>query len=150
MDISKLRAEAAGGNVAAKTILGIAYLQGSGVDVDYDEAFRLLSEATAQGASRAIVYLASMYAEGLGVPANAPEAIRLYEVAAKAGEFFSQIELGRIFAKGIGAPADPVSARKWYSMAMDQADRMADCEDELQEARTYMTTGVCVIAPFVE
>jgi TPR repeat protein len=128
--------------VAAKTILGISYLEGSGVDVNYDEAFRLLSEAAAQGASRAIVYLASMYAEGRGVPANALEAIRLYEVSAKAGEFFSQIELGRIFAQGIGIPADPISARKWYSVALQQADRVKGCDPELHEAKIYVTTGV--------
>jgi len=135
LDIDELRKQAARGNTAAESILGMNYLEGRGVDIDYAEAFRLLSAASRKGASRAIVYLASMYANGLGMPADMAKAIRFYEVAANAGEFFAEIELGRIFAAGKGVPVDAATASKWYSMALQQ--NVADC-DELREASAYV------------
>jgi TPR repeat protein len=93
MDIPDLRRKADSGNVAAQAILGSCYLDGIDVEINYGEAFRLLSAAAGQGASRAVANLARMYAEGLGIPKNLPEAIRLYEAAAKAGEFFAQFDV---------------------------------------------------------
>jgi TPR repeat protein len=135
MDIDELHKRAASGDTAAETILGMNYLEGRGVDIDYAEAFRLLSAASRKGASRAIVYLASMHANGLGTPADMATAIRFYEVAANAGEVFAKIELGRIFAAGKGVPVDVATASKWYSKALDQ--NVADC-DEMREARAYL------------
>ena len=77
MNIPDLRAKADSGICAAQAILGICYLEGIDTETDYQEAFRLLSAAAAQGASRAVVSLARMHAEGLGIPQNIPEAIRL-------------------------------------------------------------------------
>lgn len=135
MDIDELRKQAARGNTAAETILGMNYLEGRGVDVDYAEAFRLLSAASRKGASRAIVYLASMYANGLGTTVDMAMAIRLYEVAGNAGEFFAQVELGRIFSKGKGVPIDEARASRWYAKAIQQNG--ADC-DEVREATAYV------------
>ena len=121
----------------SQTILGISYLHGYEVEVDYAEAFRLLSAASAQGASRAIANLAHMYAEGLGIPQNMDEAIRLYESAALRGEFIAQIDLARIYARGIGVAANPKAARHWYATAVAQADR-ANASDEINEAKAYL------------
>jgi len=93
MNIPHLRQEVASGNCVAQAILGICYLDGIDTEVDYKEAFRLLSAAVVRGASRAVVNLARMYSEGLGIPQNVHEAIRLYEMAAAAGD--SLARLGR-------------------------------------------------------
>jgi TPR repeat protein len=85
MDIPNLRRQADSDNAVAQSILGNRYLDGVEVGVDDEEAFRLLSSAAGQGASRAKANLARRHAEGLGVPNNLPEAIRPYEAAAKAG-----------------------------------------------------------------
>src|SRR5689334_18825208 len=100
MNISDLRKKAAAGNVVAESMLGICYLDGIDVGVDYQEALRFLSSAAEKGAARAIVHLARMHAEGLGIPKNMPEAIRLYEKSAVAGEFLAQIQLARIYVRG--------------------------------------------------
>src|ERR1700730_7949410 len=107
MNISDLRRTAESGNVVAQAALGTCYLDGIDVEVDYQEAFRFLSAASAQGASRAMTNLARMYLGGLGIPKNPREAIRLYEEAAKAGEFLAQIELGRIYSRGVDGSPDP-------------------------------------------
>ena len=79
MDIPNLRQKADSGNVVAQSILGNCYPEGVEVGVDDEEAFRLLSSAAGQGASRDKANLARMHAEGLGVLKSLPEAIRLYE-----------------------------------------------------------------------
>jgi TPR repeat protein len=137
MDISDLIAKAESGSCVAQTILGVCYLDGIETEVDYKEAFRVLSIADAQGASRAAVNLARMYVEGLGIPQDLSKALILYEKAADAGEFLAQVELGRAYARGLGVQADPACARKWYSAAADQEGLVVDGE-ELREARAYL------------
>ncbi len=68
MNISELRKEAESGSVVAQSVLGICYLHGTEVQVDYQEAFRLLSAAAERGAPRAVANLARMYALGWGFP----------------------------------------------------------------------------------
>jgi TPR repeat protein len=147
LNISDLRKKSDSGSSAAQGALGICYLYGHEVEVDYKEAFRLLSLA---GTSRAVVNLARMHAEGLGAPKDLPEAIRLYKSVAKY-EFRAQLELGRIYSRGMGVQADSDEALKWYSAAA-AARGDDDCVDdaftaafvgagtleEVQEARAYV------------
>jgi TPR repeat protein len=146
IDIQDLRKRASSGSRVAQSVLGICYLYGVDIEVDYNEAFRLLSSA---GTSRAVVNLARMYAEGLGIPKDVAEAIRLYRAVAKS-EFRAQLELGRIYSRGIGVPTDLDEALRWYSAAADREDD--DCVDhqvtaafvgsgtleEIQEAKAYV------------
>ena len=149
MDIQNLRKGADSGSCVDRAVLGICYLYGIDVEVDYKEAFRLLSSA---GTSRAVTNLAWMHEEGLGIPKNLPEAIRLYKAVAKF-EFRAQLELGRIYSRGIGVPADPDEALTWYSAAAArEADDCVDDPvtgafvgsgtfDEIQEAKAYVASA---------
>jgi uncharacterized protein len=148
LNIPDLRKESDSGSRAAQAALGICYLYGHEVEVDYKQAFRLLSLA---GTSRAVVNLARMHAEGLGVPKDLPEAIRLYKAVAKL-EFRAQLELGRIYSRGTGVPADSVEALKWYSAAAGRGDDDSVDDaftaafvgsatlEEIQEARAYVAS----------
>lgn len=138
MNIAELRQKAESGNVAAQSVLGICYLDGIDVQVDYAQAFRLLSSAANRGSPRAATALARMYAEALGVPQNLREAVRLYEFAARAGEFLAQIELGRIYSRGPEEFIDPHAALRWYSTAVAQERNVANCDKEIQEAKQYL------------
>ena len=113
-------------------------MEGIDVEVDYKEAFRLLSAAADQGAPRAKMNLARMYAEGLGTSKNVEEAVQLYEEAAEGGEFLAQVELGRIYSRGVGVPVNAEVARKWYTIAAAQEASVGESE-ELQEAKAYVT-----------
>ena len=146
MDIPDLRKKSHSGSRAAQGALGICYLHGHEVEVDYKEAFRLLWLA---GTSRAVVNLARMHAEGLGLPKDLPEAIRLYKSVAKY-EFRAQLELARIYSRGMGVQADSDETFKWYSAVAARDDD--DCVDdaftaafvgsgtleEIREARAYV------------
>jgi len=101
MNIPDLRRRADSGSAVAQALLGVCYLE-----VNYVEAFRLLSAAADRGATRAITNLARMHANGLGIPKDVSNAIRLYESAAEAGEFLAQIELARIYSRGNDVPVD--------------------------------------------
>ena len=146
MNIQELRRRADSGSRVDQSILGLCYLYGVDVEVDYKEAFRLLSLA---GTSRAVANLALMYADGLGISKDLAEAIRLYKAVAKF-EFRAQLELGRIYSRGVGVPIDHDEALRWYSAAAAREDD--DCvEDpinaafvgsgtfeEVQEAKAYV------------
>jgi uncharacterized protein len=69
-DINELRRKAEAGSCVAQSVLGLYYLYGLEVEVDYSEAFRFLSAAAEQGASRAVLNLGYMHAKGLGIPQN--------------------------------------------------------------------------------
>lgn len=120
----------------AQTVLGICFLDGVDVEVNYTEAFRLLSAAARQGTSRSIVNLARMYAEGLGIERNMAEAIRLYKAVEKV-EFLAQIALGRIYSRGNGVAVDRAEALRYYSRASEWGDRVVDRE-EMREARDFV------------
>lgn len=147
MNIPELQQKAESGSVVAQSMLGLCYLYGRDVEVDYKEALRLLSIAKDKGASRAIVNLAHMYAEGLGVPRDLPKAIRFYEAVAKA-EVRAQLELGRIYSRGVDVSADPEAALRWYSAAATREDGVDDSTtaafvgaltfDEIKEAKVYV------------
>jgi len=138
MDIEELRRKAEIGSCVAQTILGISYLYGYDVEVDYKEAFRLLSAA---GTSRANLNLGIMHAKGLGIPQNIPEAIRLLEAVAKPPDstdaFAARIELGRLYSAGSGVSVDSANALRWFKAAIALASDDKDSEG-LREAKSYV------------
>lgn len=139
MNIAELQKKAKSGSIVAQTVLGICYLDGTEVELNYTEAFRLLSLAADRGAPRAMMNLARMHADGLGIPKNTSEALRLYEAAANAGEFAAQIELARAYSRGIDVKQDIGAARLWYSTAVAQEAQVGD-RDALREAKSYLST----------
>ena len=142
-NMAEVREKAEAGSCVAQSILGLCYLYGDDVEVDYKEAFRFLSAAAEQGASRAVLNLGHMYAQGLGIPQNVPEAIRLFEAVGKPSSstdaFAARIELGRVLSRGVGIPIDKDAALKWYSAAIELAADDDDSED-LREARAYVAS----------
>jgi uncharacterized protein len=141
MDLEEKRRKAEAGSCAAQSVLGISYLYGYDVAIDYKEAFRFLSAAASQGASRAILNLGLMHAKGLGIPQNVPEAIRLFEAVAmpldSSDAFAARIELGRLYSSGLGTLVDDEKALSWYQAAVSLANDREDSE-ELREARDYI------------
>lgn len=140
-NIAEMRRKAEEGSCPSQCMLGLCYLYGIDVETNYEEAFRFLSAAAEQRASRAVLNLGRMYAKGLGVQQNIPEAIRHFEGVAKPSDsgdaFPARIELGRLFSRGLGIPADPKLALKWYSAALEIATDDDDPE-EVKEAREYV------------
>jgi len=141
MNIEELLQKAEAGSCVAQTVLGISYLHGHEVEVDYQKALRFLSAAARQGGSRATLNLGRMYAKELGVPKNVTEAIRLFEAVGQADDssdaFAARIELGRIYSGSSDFPVDVGAALKWYKSAIALTRDREDSE-ELREARAYI------------
>jgi len=147
IDIGELRQNAEAGSVVAQSTLGICYLYGREVQVDYKKAFELLSAASEKGASRALVNLARMFAEGLGTSKNLRKAIRFYKAVANV-EPRAQLELGRIYSRGGGVSVNPEAALKYYSTIADMEQGVNDAITaafvgtltfaEIEEAKTYV------------
>jgi uncharacterized protein len=142
MNIDETRRKAEAGSCAAQTVLGISYLYGYGVEIDYQEAFRLLSAGASQGASRAILNLGHMHAHGLGIPKNVPEAIRMFEAVAipsdSSDAFAARIELARLYSSGRAIPIDNGKALDWYKAALALATDGKD-PDDVREAKDYVS-----------
>jgi uncharacterized protein len=140
-NITEMRKKAEEGSCPSQCMLGLCYLYGIDVEVDYKEAFRFLSAAAKQRSSRAVLNLGRMYAQGLGIKQNVLEAIRHFEAVAKPSDssdaFAARIELGRLFSRGLGVPVDSNLALKWYSSAVEIATAEDEPED-LREARQYI------------
>ena len=134
MNIDELEKQAADGRLVAQGILGICYLYGHQVNVDYERAFELLSAAAARGAPRPTAALASMYANGLGVTKDISAAIKLYEKAVAAGEHVAQIELARIYARA----DDQEAACHWYKAVLARAGDLSNSDVDIVEATTYL------------
>ena len=137
LNIDDLKRQAESGSIVAKGMLGMCYLYGIDVPIDYGEAHRLLLAAVEQGAARPATALATMYARGLGVERDVLKAICLYEQAAAAGEFMAKIELARIYRNGIGVNVDIWRACSWYEQALEQRAAV-HAQAELCEAEEFV------------
>jgi len=130
-------ADADPGNVVSQGFLGIMYLHGDdGVPQNYGEAFRLLTKAADQGASRPCVWLGTMYEGGMGIPVDLERARRLYQRGAERGELFGCVFLARLLASGRLGSVDQSGALRWYRAALSLSG-VAHCV-ELDEARAYV------------
>jgi hypothetical protein len=135
------------GSCVAQAILGMHYLFGAdsqfnvdSVAVDYEKAFRYLSMAAQQGASRAIANLGYMYLRGLWVPRDIKRAIQLFEEVGKV-EFHAALDLARIYARGIDVPLDRERAHEWYSVVAGFENEEFNYDalsEELDEAKAYL------------
>lgn len=141
LDIEEMRRKAEAGSCVAQGVLGACLLYGIEVEVDYAEAFRWLSAAAEQRASRPTLHLAYMYQQGLGTPVNAEQAVKLLSAVASPSDstdaFAARIELGRIFAMGLGVPPDGREAERWYRAALSVAAE-EDERDKIEEAKSFI------------
>jgi TPR repeat protein len=137
LDIQEIRRQAEAGNAVNQCALGLCYLYGVEVPVDYVRAFGLLSGAAGKHVTRARLHLGFMYAEGWGTRRNVPEAIALFKlVAAEDDEsdgFEACIALGRIYADAV---PDLALALEWYAAAISVAPEGDG--DDLREAKAYL------------
>jgi TPR repeat protein len=141
LNINDVRREAVAGSCVAQGVLGTCLLYGIEVELDYAEAFRWLSAAAEQHASRPTLHLAYMHQQGLGIPVNPQQAIKLFTAVATPSDstdaFAARIELGRTFAKGLGVPVDEGEAEKWYLAALAVAEE-DDEPEKIEEAKGFV------------
>ena len=106
-------------------MLGDMYLNGDGVQQDYDEARRYLTRAANAGNAVAQGNLAYMYANGIGVTKDYNKAVEWYKKSAMQGYAPAQNALGIAYELGKGVEQDYNKAIEWYQKAAAQGFQIA-------------------------
>ncbi len=110
------------GNTSAQLLLGLKYLNGTGVAINIDRATGWLQRAASGGQPVAQEVLGVLYQTGTGVATDMPRAIRLYEAAAKAGNVKAMANLGKAYAGGWREGIDLEKAAQWLARAATFGD----------------------------
>lgn len=112
------------GSIEAKAYVGSMYLHGDGcVEVNYNEAIKLLKEATRGGNARAANALGYMYANGYGVRVNDRKAHELFKKSAEKGDAEAMNNLAISYEEGIGVTPNQKRALEWYKKAAENGEK---------------------------
>ena len=121
--LAELRPLAEGGDAAAQTLLGVLYLEGTGVPASDSLAWSWFNRAANAGDAEAQYRLAEMLWDGTGVPRHEGGAVESYKKAADQGHEDAQLELGLIYRDGRRQiPASPTNAHHYLTLAADQGN----------------------------
>ncbi|MGH6878960.1 MAG: TetR family transcriptional regulator, partial [Rhizomicrobium sp.] len=114
---SRLRALADAADPEAELLLGLEYLEGTGVPKNDAMAFEWFSRAAAKKQPLAQYQLGLMYEGGRGVPADAGQAFHWFESAALKGSRRAMHSLATDYAEGWGTTKNPAEAARWFGRA---------------------------------
>lgn len=112
--LAVFRPLAENGDAKAQSILGLMYVYGEGVPVDYREASRWYRRAAEQKSNVGQYNLGMLYLDGKGVTKDTDEAIRWLAKAADGGHFRARSTLAKLDAGSYldlaSAPSDSLEA----------------------------------------
>uniref|UniRef100_A0A8C9N1V7 SEL1L adaptor subunit of SYVN1 ubiquitin ligase n=1 Tax=Serinus canaria TaxID=9135 RepID=A0A8C9N1V7_SERCA len=90
------------GNPVGQSGLGMAYLYGRGVPVNYDLALKYFQKAAEQGWVDGQLQLGSMYYNGIGVKKDYKQALKYFNLASQGGHILAFYNLAQMHATGTG------------------------------------------------
>ncbi|XP_051867007.1 protein sel-1 homolog 1-like [Pristis pectinata] len=102
------------GNPIGLTGLGLVYLYGKGVPVDYDEALKYFKKAADKGWVDGQFQLGVMYYTGLGVKRDYKLAIKYFHHASQAGHALALYNLAQMYGSGTGVVRSCLTAAELY------------------------------------
>ena len=123
--IEQLKKATEGGYSHALVNLGIAYEDGKGAAVDFEQARRFYEKALAAGISVAARNIGYLHEKGRGVKQDFGEARWWFEKAADGGSIRAMTLLGYYYEMGQGGARDYVKAFKLYQRAANAGDEIA-------------------------
>lgn len=107
-------------SVAGQENVGLGYLYGRGVEVDYEQAIVWFQKAATNGSVTANVRIAEMCEKGLGCEKDENRAFALYHDAAMMGDAHAEYRLGLCYEKGLGVNKSIDHAVNWYNKSASQ------------------------------
>uniref|UniRef100_A0A673BBQ9 Fibronectin type-II domain-containing protein n=1 Tax=Sphaeramia orbicularis TaxID=375764 RepID=A0A673BBQ9_9TELE len=90
------------GNPVGQSGLGMAYLYGRGVQVNYELALKYFQKAAEQGWVDGQLQLGTMYYNGIGVKRDYKQALKFFNLASQAGHILAFYNLAQMHATGTG------------------------------------------------
>ena len=133
------------GNVWDKSILAEFYLEGRGVEPDYEKAFLYALTNANQYNKISSYVLGQCYLNGYGTPRNDLDAAVWFRRAAEMGYSKAQTQLGYCYENGLGVVPNMVEACNWYRKAADQGEKIAQ-----NNLGNYYTYGIGVDIDYPE
>jgi TPR repeat protein len=109
----------------AMSNLAVLYMEGIGVDRNYEEGTKWYEKAMASGDMKAARYIATNVELGIGTKINYKRAAELYRIAADRGDITGQCMLGSLYERGLGVPQSYDEAEKWYTISAGRGDLIA-------------------------
>lgn len=113
------------GDVKGSYDLGLMYLYGKGMPVDYAKAKDLFTVAADKGLSEAMTQLGTMNFLGVIGPRNDNAALAWYKKSAELGNVNASYEMGVYAENGIGMRTDLKEALTYYQAAADKGNEKA-------------------------
>jgi TPR repeat protein len=113
------------GGAAEKLALGIAFLQGNGIDANIEKGINLITEAAELDHIPAQLFIADWYVAESNPQPNAKLAAEWNLRAAMLDNIEAQIRIGKQYAEGRGVPIDPKKATYWLEVAAEAGDAKA-------------------------
>jgi TPR repeat protein len=109
----------------AMSDLAVIYMEGIGVDRNYEEGTRWYEKAMEGGDMKAARYIATNVELGIGSKINYKRAAELYRTSADRGDITGQCMLGSLYERGLGVPQSFEEAEKWYQISTGRGDLIA-------------------------
>ena len=113
----RIRTLANSGDIEATFLMGTAYDEGLGIEIDYAQALQWYKTAAKEGHILATHNVGNMHQDGRGVPVDHAEAAEWWLKAAKGGDVIPALRLGEAYEAGRGVTRDIEQARYWYAKA---------------------------------
>lgn len=107
------------GDLRAENILGLAYLNGIGVNKDKKKGYNYINNAAQKGYNVAQYNLGKLYKYGTGCELNFVKAIRWFKKAAKNNNQKAAYSLGYMYYKGFGVKQNYRKAVNWFKVSSD-------------------------------
>lgn len=109
------------GHRDAQHLLGVLYVTGDGVPLDFAEAEKWLLKSAEQG------NIAAQHDLGLTLRKQQKyeDSLKWFLRAAEAGNVHAQLQVAKIYEQGIGVAVSPQDAFKWCERAAQQGDALA-------------------------
>ena len=123
--IRELQRAAESGVLEAVFLMGTAYDEGLGKQVDPERAATWHRRAAERGHVLGAHVLGNAYAAGRGVPEDPALAVEWWTRAADKGDAVTQLRLGEAYEAGRGVARDLEGARDWYGQAAASGNQQA-------------------------
>ena len=104
---------------------GIAFMNGDGVEQDYDAAMQRFLAADEAGNKKAARYVGLLYEQGLGVEQDYALAASWYEKGVNAGDLTSGYYLGLLYKQGLGVDQDYEKAAEYFASVAASENKSA-------------------------
>ena len=116
--LAYLRDGVKSGNITAKRLLANCYKKGIGVNIDYNKAFMLYTEAVQEGDTVSWRCLGDCYEKGIGTSKNAKKATECYSSALKLGDKKAAEILSEYYIAKNGKEQYSTEAIRCYELAI--------------------------------